>query len=103
MMDATAFYIHIIINLLNICDSQHGLPSSACKTKSKTLFGMFRYFCTVYGDSDDFYTSVRNYVMRGKYQWKTSSLPSWEIYTITLLQALGKFNPGIIVQCVEGD
>jgi hypothetical protein len=41
--------------------------------------------------------------MHGECQGKTSSPPSWAIYTISLLRALGRFNPGITVSCVENE
>ena len=62
---------------------------------------MLRHVRTAYGDSEDFYTSVGDDLMHGECQGKTSSPPSWAIYTITLIRALGRFNPGITVQCVE--
>jgi hypothetical protein len=34
---------------------------------------------------------------------KTSTPPSWAIYTITMLRAMRKFNPGISIECVEGE
>ena len=37
-----------------------------------------------------------------KAQGKTSSQARWVIDTISLLCALGKFNPGVTVACVEG-
>ena len=40
--------------------------------------------------------------MHGEYQGKTSSPPSWVIYNISTLRALGKFNLGVNIQCVEG-
>ena len=40
--------------------------------------------------------------MHGECQGKTSSPPSWEIYTISMLRDLGKFNPGVNIKCVEG-
>ena len=40
--------------------------------------------------------------MHGECQGKTSSPPSWAIYTISMLRALGKFNPGVNIKCVEG-
>ena len=89
--------------LSNICERRHGLHSSVCDTKSKTLFGMLRRVCTIYNYSDAFYTSADNDLMHGECQGKTSSPPSWAIYTITLPRALGFFNPGITLQCVEGE
>ena len=38
----------------------------------------------------------------GECQGKTSSPPSWAIYTISMLRALGILNPGVNIQCVEG-
>jgi len=102
-MDAAACYDRIITALSNICERRHGLPPSACETKSKTLFGMLRHVRTAYGDSEEFYTSVGEDLMHGECQGKTSSPPSWAIYTISLLRALGRFNPGITVSCVENE
>ena len=42
-------------------------------------------------------------LMIGEFQGKTPSPPSWSIYTITMLEALGKFNPGVSIKCVEGE
>ena len=66
------------------------------------MFEMLRKVCNAYGASNDFYTSVGEDLMHGECQGKTSSPPSWAIYTITLIRALGKFNKGITVSCVEG-
>ena len=35
-------------------------------------------------------------------QGKTSSPSNWAFYTITLLKALAKYNPGITTQCIKG-
>ena len=64
---------------------------------------MLRRVRTAYGESDDFYTSVGEDLMHGECQGKTSSPPSWAIYTITMLRALAKFNPGVSISCVEGE
>ena len=101
-MDAAACYDRILTYLSNICERRHGLPKTACETKSKAVFGMLRKVHTTFGASDAFYTSVADDLIHGECQGKTSSPPSWAIYTITLLQALGKFNPGVKIACVEG-
>ena len=62
---------------------------------------MLRRVRTAYGESDGYYTSVGDDLLHGECQGKTSSPSSWAIYTITLIRALVKFNPGIKVKCVE--
>ena len=41
--------------------------------------------------------------MHGEFQRKMSTPPTWVIYTISLLRALGKLDPWITVQCLEGE
>ena len=101
-MDAAACYDRIITYLSNVCERRHGLPNNACVTKGNTVFEMLRKLRTDYGELDAFYTSVGDDLMHGECQGKTSSPPSWEIYTISMLRALGKFNPGVNIKCVEG-
>ena len=69
--------------------------------KGKTVFNMMRKVHTAYGESDDLYTSVGEDLMHGECQGTNSSPSSWAIYTIRMLRALGKFNPGVTVRCVE--
>ena len=40
--------------------------------------------------------------MHGECQGKTLSPPSWALYTIPLLNALQRFNPGISISNVKG-
>ena len=101
-MDAAACYDRIITYLSNVCERRHGLPKNACVAKGKTVFEMLRKVRTAYGESDTFYTSVGDDLMHGECQGKTSSPPSWAIYTISMLRVLGKFNPGVNIKCVEG-
>ena len=54
-------------------------------------------------ESNEDYTSVGDDLMHGECQGKTSSPPSWDIYTITMLRAMKKFNPGISIESVEGE
>ena len=63
---------------------------------------MLRKVHMEYRASDDFYTLVGEDLMNGECQGKTLSPASWEIYTIPLLRALGNYNPGMTVACVEG-
>ena len=56
-----------------------------------------------YGESDEYYTSVVDDLMHGECEGKTSSPPSWAIYKIIMLRAMKKFNPGISIECVEGE
>jgi hypothetical protein len=100
--DAAACYGRIITYLLNVCVCRHGLPKNACVAKGMTVFEMLRKVRTAYGESDAFYTSVGDDFMHGEFQGKTSSPPSWAIYTISMIRALGKFNPGVNIKCVEG-
>ena len=74
---------------------------NACIAKGTTFFEMLRRVRTAYGESAGYYTSVGDDLLHGECQGKTSSPPSWAIYTITLICVLAKFNPGIKVQCVE--
>ena len=43
-----------------------------------------------------------NDLVHGECQGKTSSPPSWAIYTIALLKALKQYNPGVSITNVEG-
>ena len=101
-MDAAACYDRIITYLSNVCERRHGLPKNACVAKGKTVFEMLRKVRTAYGESDAFYTLVGYDLMHGECQGKTSSPPSWAIYTISMLRALGKLNLGFNIKCVEG-
>ena len=101
-MDIAAYYDRIITYLSNVRERRHGLPKNACVAKVKTFFEMLRKVRTAYGESDAFYTLVGDNLMHGEFQGKTSSPPSWAIYTTSMLRALGKFNPGVNIQCVEG-
>ena len=100
-MDAAAFYDRILTYMSGLCERRHGLPKNACIEKGKTVFERLRRVRTAYGESDGYYTSVGDDLLHGECQGKTSSPPSWAIYTITLIRALAKYNPGITVQCVE--
>ena len=100
-MDAAACYDRILTYMSSLCERRHGLPKNACIAKGKTVFEMLRRVRTAYGESDGYYTSVGDDLLHGECQGKTSSPPSWAIYTITLIRALAKYNPGITVQCVE--
>ena len=40
-------------------------------------------------------------MMHGECQGKTSSPPSWALYTVTLLRALRRFNPGVTISDVQ--
>ena len=102
-MDTAACYDRIITYLSNISERRYGLPSTACKAKGGGSFNMRRHIRTAFGESAAFYTSVGDDLMHGECQGKTSSPPSWAIYTITLLRALKRFNPGITISNVEGD
>ena len=53
-MDAAACYDRILTYLSNICERCHGLPKTACETKSKAVFGMLRKVRATYGASDAF-------------------------------------------------
>ena len=101
-MDAAACYDRIITYLSNVCERRHGLPKNACVAKGNKVFQMLCKVRTAYGESDAFYTSVGDNLMHGECQGKTSSPPSWAIYTIGMLRDLGKFNPGVNIKCVEG-
>ena len=63
---------------------------------------MLRRVRKSYGESDKYYTSFGEDTMHVECQGKTSSPPSWVIYTITMLCALAKFNPSVSILCVEG-
>jgi hypothetical protein len=84
-MDAAECYDRIITYLSNVCERRHGLPKNACVAKGKTVFKMIRKVRTANGESYAFYTSVGNDLVHGECQGKTSSPPSWEIYTISML------------------
>ena len=101
-IDVAACYERIITYLSNVYERLHGLPKNACVAKGNTVFEMLRKVRTAYGESDAFYTSVIDDLMHGGCQGKTSSPPSWAIYTISMLRALSKFNPRVNIQCVEG-
>ena len=101
-MDAAACYDRIITYLSNISERRYGLPKNACKTKGSAIFEMKRHVRTAFGDSAHFYTSTDNDLMHGECQGKTSSPPSWTIFTITLLRALKHYNPGIQIESVDG-
>ena len=76
---------------------------TACLAKGKTVFEMLRKVRTAYDESDEYYTSVGDDLMHGECQGKTSSPPSWAMYTITMLREMRKFNPSITIECVEGE
>ena len=101
-MYAAACYNIIITYLLNVCERRHELPKNSCVAKGKKVFEMLCKLISAYGESDAYYTSVGDDLMRGECQGKTSSPPSWAIYTISMLRALGKFTPGVNIQCVKG-
>ena len=101
-MDAAACYDRIITYLSSLNERRYGLPKSACVVKGCTVFEMRRHVRTAYGDSKRFYRSTNDDLMHGECQGKTSSPPSWAIYTITLLRALKRFNPGVKIADVNG-
>ena len=87
-MDAAACYDRILTYMSSMSERRYGLPVSACRTKGAAIFEMQRHVRTAYGESSNSYTSTTNDLMHGECQGKTSSPPSWAIYTITLLKAL---------------
>ena len=87
-MDAAACYDRILTYLSSMSEQRYRLPVSACRTKGAAIFEMQRHVRTAYGESSNSYTSTTNDLMHGECQGKTSSPPSWAIYTIALLKAL---------------
>ena len=100
-MDAAACYDRIITYMANINERRYGLPKEACVTKGSAIFEMKRHVRTAFGDSEGYYTSTATDLMHGECQGKTSSPPSWALYTIPLLRALRRFNPGVSISDVE--
>ena len=101
-MDAAACYDRILTYLSSMSERRYDIPVSACRTKGAAIFEMQRHVRTAYGESSNSYTSTTNDLMHGECQGKTSSPPSWAIYTITLLKALKQYNPGVSITNVEG-
>ena len=96
-------YDRVLTYLSKICECRHGLPKTACKAKSPTIFDILHQVQTTYEESEDYYTSVGEDLMHRECQGKTPSPPSWAKYTITMLWALAKFNPGVLISCAKGE
>ena len=102
-MDAAACYDRIITYMSSLNERRYGLPKLACVVKGSVIFEMRRHIRTAFGDSAEFYRSTEQDLLHGECQGKTSSPPSWAIYTISLLRALKKFNPGVTIADISGN
>ena len=102
VMDAAACYDRIITYLSSLNERRYGLPPSACAVKGSVVFEMRRHVRTAFGDSSAFYTSTEDDLLHGECQGKTSSPPSWGLYTVILLRALKKINPGVSLSDISG-